>query len=246
MFGLGTIVNTAAILVGGLIGLAVKGIFKERFQKIVTVAMALTIIAMSLSDVVAKMLTIGDGKISTHGTYTILFSLVLGAIVGELLNIDRNLERFGAFLKRKTGNAKDVAFVEAFVTASLTVCIGAMAVMGSIMDAVEHDHSILFIKAVMDGIIIMIMTASMGKGCIFSAIPVFVFQGTVTVLASLIAPVLTESGMANLSMVGSVLILCIGVNILCDGKFRIKVANLLPSIVFAVMAAYIPFLDGLD
>ncbi|MDD6061300.1 MAG: DUF554 family protein, partial [Oscillospiraceae bacterium] len=172
---MGTIVNTAAILIGGLLGLAVKGILKERFQKILTVAMALTIIAMSLSDVVAKMLTIGDGKISTHGVYTIMFSLVLGAIVGELLNIDRNLERFGAFLKRKTGNAKDVVFVDAFVTASLTVCIGAMAVMGSIMDAVEHDHSILFIKAVMDSIIIMVMTASMGKGCIFSAIPVFVF-----------------------------------------------------------------------
>lgn len=243
MIGLGTIVNTGAIVVGGLLGLVAKGFLKERFQKILNVAMALSIVAMSLSDIVAKMLTYGDGKFSTHGTYMIIFSLVLGAIVGELIDVDRRMEQFGVFLKKKTGNAKDAAFVDAFVTASLTVCIGAMAVMGSIMDALERDHSILFIKAILDCIIIMVMASSMGKGCIFAAIPVAIFQGLVTALATVIAPVLTDVGMTNLSLVGSILILCIGVNMLCDGKYRIKAANLLPSIIFAVAASYIPFLN---
>lgn len=243
MIGLGTIINTAAIVVGGLVGLVAKGFLKERFQKILMVAMALSIIAMSLSDIVARMLTFGDGKFSTHGTYMVIFSLVIGVIVGELIDVDRRLEQFGDFLKRKTGNAKDAAFVDAFVTASLTVCIGAMAVMGSIKDALERDHSILLIKAILDCIIIMIMASSMGKGAVFSAIPVFLFQGSVTALAALIAPVLTPQGLDNLSLTGSILIMCIGINLLCDGKFRIKVANLLPSIIVAVAASYIPFLN---
>ena len=243
MFGLGTIVNTVAIIIGGLIGLVAGGLLKERFQKILTVAMGLSVTAMSLSGIVSKMLIIEGEKISTHGTYMIIFSLVLGAIVGEMIDIDRRLEQFGIYLKRKTGNAKDAAFVDGFVTSSLTVCIGAMAVMGSIMDAIYGDHSILFTKALMDLIIIMVMTASMGKGCIFSAIPVFIFQGSITVLATFIAPLLSDKGMDNLSLTGSILILCIGINILADGKYKIKVANMLPAIIFAVVASYIPFFD---
>lgn len=243
MFGLGTIVNTAAIVLGGLFGLVAGQLLKERFQKLLTVAMGLSTLALSLSGLAAKMLVIEGGAISTRGTYTVIFSLVLGAILGEALDIDRHLEDFGIWLKKKTGNAKDAAFVDGFVNASLTVCIGAMAVMGSVMDAIYGDHSILFTKAVLDLVIIMVMTASMGKGCIFSAIPVFLFQGSVTVLGRLIAPLLTDAAMNNLSMVGSLLILCIAVNLVADGRFRIKVANLLPAIAFAVAASYIPFLN---
>lgn len=242
MPGLGTIVNTAAIIVGGILGLLAKGFIKERFQKILNLAMALSIVAMSLSGIVANMLTVEAEKVSTHGTYLIIFSLVLGGISGELIDIDGKMERFGTFLKARTGNAKDAGFVDGFVTASLTVCIGAMAVMGSVMDGINRDHSILFTKAILDFIIVMVMAASMGKGCVFSAIPVALFQGCITALSLLIAPLLSDLVIGNITLVGSILILCIGVNMLCDGKYRIKVANLLPAVVFAVVGSYTPFL----
>lgn len=242
MPGSGTIVNAAAIIIGGLLGLLVKRFIKESFQKTINAAMALSIIAMSVSDMVAHMLVVSDAAVSTRGTYMMIASLVLGGIIGELADLDGKMEQFGRYLKEKTGNAKDAAFVDAFVTSSLTVCIGAMAVMGAIMDGIKHDYSILFTKAILDFVIIMVMSASMGKGCIFSAIPVALFQGFFTALSVLIAPFLNELAMDNLSIVGSVLILCIGVNLLGGGKFKIKVANLLPAIVFAVLAAYVPFL----
>ena len=127
---------------------------------------------------------------------------------------------------------------QGFVTASLTVCIGAMAVVGSIKDGIEGDISILTTKAILDLIIVMVMTCSLGKGCIFSAIPVAVFQGTITALARLIKPLMTEAASANLSLIGSVLIFCVGVNLVWGKK--IKVANLLPSLVFAVAISFIP------
>lgn len=127
--------------------------------------------------------------------------------------------------------------VDGFVTASLTVCIGAMAVVGAIKDGLTGDYSILAAKAVLDFIIIVIMTASLGKGCIFSAIPVAVFQGAITLLAKLIEPIMTETALSYLSMTGSMLIFCVGVNLLWGKK--IKVANLLPTIVFAVIWALV-------
>lgn len=242
MAGLGTIINSGAIIVGGLLGLVIGNRITKRFQDIITIAMALSIMFMSIGSVVSEMLIIDGNNISTQGTFMMIFSLVLGGIVGEVINIDSQMERFGEWLKKKTGNAKDAAFVNAFVSASFTVCIGAMAVMGSIMDGINKDPSILVTKAIMDLIIILVMTASMGKGCIFSAIPVAIFQGTVTLLAGLIEPLMNAKAMSNLSLVGSVLIFCISLNLLFDGRYRVKVANLLPAICFAVAAAYVPFL----
>ncbi|MCQ2433133.1 MAG: DUF554 domain-containing protein [Clostridia bacterium] len=242
MIGLGTIINVCAIIAGGLLGMLIGKYLKERFQKIINVAMGLSIAAMSLSGLIAGTITVEDGKIGTRGTYMIIFALVFGAIVGEIINIDYQMERFGVWLRKKTGNAKDPVFVDGFLNASFTVCIGAMAVMGSIMDGISGDFSVLLTKAILDFVIILIMAASMGKGCIFSAIPVGIFQGTITLLARLIAPLMGDAAMSNLSTVGSILILCVGINLLADGKYRIKVANLLPAIVFAVVAAYIPFL----
>jgi len=128
--------------------------------------------------------------------------------------------------------------VDGFVTASLTVCIGAMAIVGSIQDGIYGDYSILATKAVLDLIIIMVMTCSMGKGCIFSAIPVAALQGGMTLLARLIKPLMTQAALFNLSLVGSILIFCVGLNLVWGKKVR--VANLLPAIVFAVAIAFLP------
>lgn len=243
MYGLGTLINVAAIVVGGLIGMLAGKILTERFQKIVTVAMGLSVLTMSISGIVSEMLKVTDEGVATGGTYVIIFSLVLGALSGEFIDIDGKMEKFGKWLKKKTGNARDPVFVDGFLDASFTVCIGAMAVMGAIMDGIEGDISILLTKSILDFVIILIMTASMGKGCIFSAIPVGILQGSVTLLSRLIMPLMNDAAMSCLSMVGSILIMCVGINLLGDGKFRIKVANLLPSIVFAVAAAYIPLLS---
>ena len=144
-------------------------------------------------------------------------------------------EKFGQWLKLKTGSSRDSRFVNAFVTASLTVCIGAMAVVGAIQDGITGDWSILATKAILDFIIIMVMTCSLGKGCIFSAIPVLIFQGLITALASLLKPIMTDLAINYLSLVGSILIFCVGLNLVWGKK--IKVANMLPAIVLAVIAA---------
>jgi uncharacterized membrane protein YqgA involved in biofilm formation len=180
-----------------------------------------------------------DGTLSAGGSLLLVGCLTLGGLVGELLNIEAGFERFGEWLKKRTGNAKDGNFVNGFVTASLTVCIGAMAIVGAVEDGINGDISILVTKAILDLVIIMVMACSLGKGCLFSAIPVALWQGSITLISRLIAPFLTESALSNLSLIGSVLIFCVGVNLLFGKKIR--VANLLPGVFLAVGVAFLPF-----
>lgn len=239
MVGLGTIINSAAIVVGGIFGLLFGKFMKERIQDTLLKACGVCVLFIGIAGAMEGMLKISGSSLLSGRSMFIVASIALGAVVGEILNIEHGFERFGEWLKVKTGNAKDKGFVNGFVTASLTVCIGAMAVIGAIRDGISGDYSILVTKAILDTIIIMVMTCSLGKGCIFSAIPVFVFQGIITALARLIKPLMTTAALANLSLVGSILIFCIGVNTVWDK--RIKVANLLPSLVFAVAIAFLPF-----
>ena len=238
MIGLGTIINCAAIIVGGVFGLLFGKLLKERVQETLQKANGICVLFIGIAGAMEGMLRLSGSTLSSGRSMLIIASLALGALVGELINIEHWVERFGEWLKIKTGNAKDKDFVNGFVTASLTVCIGAMAVVGSIKDGIEGDISILTTKAILDLIIVMVMTCSLDKGCIFSAIPVAVFQGTITALARLIKPLMTEAASANLSLIGSVLIFCVGVNLVWGKK--IKVANLLPSLVFAVAISFMP------
>lgn len=239
MFGLGTIINTVAIIVGGVCGGLFGKLLKERHQDSLCKVCGICTLFIGIGGALEGMLLVSDGKIISGGALLVITCLALGALVGEILNIEAGFERFGQWLKRKTGNARDKRFVEGFVTASLTVCIGAMAIVGSIQDGLTGDYSILLTKAILDLIIIMVMTCSMGKGCVFSAIPVFLLQGSVTALAVVIKPLMTDAALHNLSLVGNILIFCVGVNLVWGKKVR--VANLLPAIVFAVAAAFLPF-----
>ena len=239
MVGLGTIINSAAIIVGGVFGHLFGKILNERIQDSLQKASGICVLFIGIAGAMEGMLKLYGSSLSAGRSMLIVASLALGALVGEILNIEHGFERFGEWLKVKTGNAKDKSFVEGFVTASLTVCIGAMAVVGSIKDGISGDYSILVTKAILDLIIITVMTCSLGKGCAFSAIPVAVFQGLITALARLIKPLMTDGALANLSLIGSILIFCVGVNLVWDK--RIKVANLLPSLVFAVAIAFLPF-----
>ena len=239
MVGLGTIINSAAIIVGGVFGHLFGKILNERIQDSLQKASGICVLFIGIAGAMEGMLKLSGSSLSAGRSMLIVASLALGALVGEILNIEHGFERFGEWLKVKTGNAKDKSFVEGFVTASLTVCLGAMAVVGSIKDGISGDYSILVTKAILDLIIITVMTCSLGKGCAFSAIPVAVFQGLITALARLIKPLMTDGALANLSLIGSILIFCVGVNLVWDK--RIKVANLLPSLVFAVAIAFLPF-----
>lgn len=238
MIGLGTIINTTAVIVGGLFGMLFGKLLKDRHQESLTVACGISTIFIGISGALEGMMSIEGTSLTSGHSMLLVISLTVGALLGEILNIEDKFEYFGEWLKQKSGNAKDGKFVNGFVTASLTICIGAMAIVGSIQDGIQGDYSILATKAVLDFIIIMVMTCSMGKGCIFSAIPVAILQGSITLLARAIKPVMTEDALFNLSLVGSVLIFCVGLN-LVFGK-KVRVANLLPSIVIAVVMAFLP------
>ena len=221
MIGLGTIINSAAIVAG------------------LTKACGISVLFIAIAGAMQGMLSIDGGEILSGKSMLVVLCLALGTVIGEMIGIEDGFERFGEWLKMKTGNSGDKQFVNAFVTASLTVCIGAMAIVGAIQDGISGDYSTLAVKAVLDFIIVAVMTSSLGKGSGFSAIPVLLFEGTITLLARLVAPVMTQTAVAYLSLVGSVLIFCVGVNLVW-GKM-IRVANMLPAVVFAVLAAYLPW-----
>jgi len=239
MPGLGTVINTLGILLGGIGGLLFGRLLTERHQDTLTKACGICVLFIGISGALEGMLAIDGAALSSGRSVLVIACIAPGALIGETLDLEGQFERFGKWLKIKTGNARDKRFVEGFVTASLTVCIGAMAIIGAIEDGLLGDCSLLVTKAVLDFIIVLIMTCSLGKGCMFSAIPVAVFQGTVTALAGLLRPLMTEAALGNLSLVGSILIFCVGLNLVW-GK-RVRVANLLPAVVIAAAAAFLPF-----
>jgi uncharacterized membrane protein YqgA involved in biofilm formation len=238
MIGLGTIINVAAIICGGIMGLLFGKKMSERFHDILMKGAAVCVLFLGIGGCLAEMLVATEDGFTTQGTMMMIVCMAVGGIIGEALKIEQRIEHFGEWLKIKTKSQHDTAFVDAFVTASVTVCIGAMAVVGALTDGLTGDYSILLAKAILDFIIIMIMTASMGKGCAFSAIPVGIFQGVITLLARFVEPLMTEQALSNLSLTGSMLIFCVGVNLLFGKK--VSVANLLPAIFLAVGWAFLP------
>lgn len=238
MTGLGTIINVAGIIAGGIMGLILGKKFKQRVQDTLMSAVAVCVLFLGIGGCLEEILIVTEDGISTQGTMMMIVCFAIGALIGEWLNIDYHMEHFGEWLKVKTKSEGESTFVDGFVTASLTVCIGAMAVVGAITDGLTGDYSILLAKTILDLIIIMIMTASMGKGCIFSALPVALFQGFITLLARFVEPLMTPEALSNLSLTGSMLIFCVGVNLLWGKK--VKVANLLPAIFLAVGWAFLP------
>ena len=240
MLGLGTVINSISIIAGGLLGHFAGELFKQEEQRdSLSKACGICVLFIAIAGAMEGMLKIENLKITSGKSMLVTLCIAIGTVIGELLCIEKRFEQFGEWLKTKTGNSSDAGFANAFVTASLTVSIGAMAIVGAIKDGLLNDYSTLVIKSVLDFIIIAVMASSMGKGCAFAAIPVFVFEGCITLLARLISPVMTETAVAYLSLIGSVLIFCIGVNLVWGKK--ISVANMLPAVLLAVLAAYLPW-----
>lgn len=236
MHGIGTIVNFAAIIIGSVIGATVKGGLPKRFQDTVMSAVGLAVIFIGVGGAVSGLVTMSEGGLTTQNTMMMVLSLVLGAVVGEAIDLETRLERLGQWTKRKmpakiAGNT----FVEGFVNASILFCVGAMAVVGSLEDGINGNYSILFAKSVLDGISALIFAASMGFGVALSAVPVLIYQGLITLLAQYVQPYLASQPLLipQMSCVGSVLIFAIGINVMFGKK--IKVANLLPAIFFPIL-----------
>lgn len=225
-------INVISILIGGMLGMWIGRRFSSRMQETLNRACGISVLFIGMAGALEGMMT--DGGRSMF----VVICIVLGALIGELIDIEGWFERLGKWLKIKSGNAKDHMFVEGFVTTSLTVCIGAMAVVGAIEDGLHGDPTILATKAVLDFVLVMIMSGYMGIGCVFSALPVAVFEGGMTILAISLKSVMTSAAMLNLSLIGSILIFCVGVNLVWDK--RIRVANLLPALILSIAFAFFP------
>jgi len=233
MRGLGTIINTLAVIVGSGIGLLLKSGLKQKIQDILMQACGIAVIFIGAAGALQGMLVINEGKIETQGSMLLIFSLVIGGFIGEVLDIEKKLDGLGTKIKNAVKIKEDNRFVEGFVNASLIICVGAMAIVGSIQDGLTGDYSMLLAKSILDLIIVIIFASTHGIGVMFSAIAVFVYQGIFTVLASSIGQFLGESLINNLSYIGSTLIFCVGVN-LAFGK-KIKIGNMLPALIVPVI-----------
>lgn len=236
MHGLGTIVNVAAIVVGSLFGLALRGGITQRFERTVTSAVGLSVCFIGISGALSAMLEIENGALGVRYIMLLVISLAVGALCGEAVNIEKRLENFGLWFRGKVPalSKDDLRFTDALVSASLLFCVGAMSIVGSVSDGLTGDCTVLFTKSVLDGVNSVIMASSMGIGVIFSAVPVALYQGLITLVASALQPVMTDSLISQLNAVGSVLITAIGINMVLDKK-AVKVANLLPALAVPVL-----------
>ena len=233
MIGLGTIINTLAVIVGGLIGMCLKNGLKKNLQDILMQACGVATVFIGASGTLAKMFVIENDIISTQGTMLLIFSLVLGGLVGEAVNIEEKMDYLGEKIKKAVKAEKDNLFVEGFVNVSLIICVGAMAIVGSIQDGISGDYSLLTTKAVLDLVIVVVFASTYGLGAVFSAVPVFLYQGGITLIAAVGGSFLSEAIISDLSFIGNALIFCVGVNIAFGKKFR--VGNMLPALIVPVI-----------
>lgn len=238
MPGLGTVINVALIIVGSVLGLVFRRGMKDNLKETLMMVSGVIVLLLGMSGVMQYMLVIVNGSLQTTGPLMMIISMVIGAVIGELIDFNRWIIRLGDWLKAKTGNSGDPQFTNAFITASITFTVGAMGVLGSIQDGLTGNYQTLLLKGILDGIIVMVMASSLGRGALFSFIPVGITQLMITYMANWAAPLMTEAAIDNLSYVGSILIFCVGIDLIWPGKIRI--ANLLPAIFIAMVLTFIP------
>ncbi|MDE5907219.1 MAG: DUF554 domain-containing protein [Lachnospiraceae bacterium] len=232
MIGLGTLINTAGVIAGGLIGLGLKNGIRKNMQEIMMQACGVATIFIGGAGALSKMLVFQDGKIETQGTMLLIFSLVLGSLLGEWINIEQKMDLLGERIKKAVKAENDHLFVDGFVNVSLIICVGAMAIVGAIQDGISGDYSLLVAKAILDLIIVVVFAATYGIGAVFSAVPIFIYQGAITLAAAFLGSFVSEAVINDLSFIGSALIFCVGVNIGFGKKFR--VGNMLPALLIPV------------
>ena len=216
---LGTIVNSLTVILGCTIGLIVKNRLTTKISDTIMSGLALCTIYIGIS-----------GALNGGNTLIIVISIAIGGIIGEIIDIDNWLNNLGYYIERKFKRNKedDVSIAEGFISSSLLFCVGAMTIVGALESGLRGNHELLFTKSILDGISAIIFTSSLGIGVIFSSITVFIYQGSITIGAGLLAGILSTEVITNMSSVGGVIILGLGLNMI--GVTKIKIANLLPSI----------------
>ncbi len=218
---LGTTVNFIAIIIGGLAGVFFGKYFSDKLKETVIQGIALTVLVIGL-----------QMALKTNNVLIVILSLVIGGVIGETIDIQARLNDLGQSLEKRFSSQGNGQFTKAFVTTSLIYCVGAMAIVGALEDGLNANHSILFAKSALDGITAIIFASSMGMGVIFSAVPVFLYQGSISLFAGSVQGLLSEAVVIEMSAVGGILIFGIGITML--GIKEIKVGNLLPGIFLTV------------
>ena len=229
---IGTLINAVAIVIGSLVGLFLRKGIKEEMSKSIMQGLGLCVMIIGL-----------QGAIATENILLMIVSVALGGFIGNTLNIDKQMQKLGSYAQRKLsrGENNNNNFAQGFVTASLVFCIGAMAVVGALDSGIRNDHSTLIVKSLLDGIAAIVFASTFGIGVMLSAIPVLIYQGSIALLGVVIAPYLSEVLIKEISAIGGLLILAIGLNMALDKD--IKVANFLPSILipfayYAILQLY--------
>ena len=223
-----TLVNCGVIIVGCIIGLFIKGGIPERFNKIIMNGLALCAMFIGFS-----------GALEGNNTIITIVSMALGALVGELIDIDKWLNKLGETIQKKLdkGNGKESRIAEGFVNASLLYCVGAMSIVGALQAGLSGNYDTIYAKTVLDGVSSVIFSASMGIGVIFSSVTVLLYQGGITLCASFLSGILSQAVIAEMTAVGSLMIVGLGLNLL--EVTDIKIANLLPGILVPVILGLI-------
>ena len=223
---LGTLVNSIAIIIGALIGLFLKGRLNERISKTIMEGLALCVIYIGIS-----------GALKANNTIVIIISIAIGALIGEIIDLDKIIGNLGRKIEEKFNKKENkISISEGFVTSTLLFCVGAMAIIGSLESGLNNNHSTLFAKSILDGVSAIIFASSLGIGVILSAVSVFLYQGSITLCAGLLSLILNEGTIQNITACGSLLIIALGLNMLKITK--IKVSNLLPSILIITIVSY--------
>ncbi len=235
MPGIGTIINVLAVMAGSIIGILVKRGIPEKLSSSLMKILGIATMFIGLSGTLSEMLVISGDGIGTRGTMLMIVSLVIGTVVGELLRIEDHLEGLGDKLRelRVFRNAGG-NFTEGFVTSTLVISVGAMAIIGSFNDGLGAGPAVLITKSILDFVSTMIFASTLGIGVFCSAIPMGIYQGLLTLLARFLEPLFAGTNIvADLSLVGSVLIFCIGINLFAGKK--VNVANMLPALLVPVL-----------
>ena len=223
MMLLGSLVNMLAIFAGCFVGVTLGRFIPERFNSAIEKGIALCVFYIGL-----------DGVLAGSDTLVAILSMVLGVILGELLDLDGRIHALGDWVERRFAKKQSKTSIsEGFVNASLLFCVGAMSIMGALNSGLQGDHTVLLSKSVIDGVSSVIFASTLGVGVLFSSVPVFLLEALITLLASLLAPLLGADVLAEISSVGSLLILAISLNML--GVTKIRVLNLVPAMFFPLL-----------
>lgn len=229
---MGTLINSSLILLGGVIGLVFKKAVSKEMEFSIHKATGVAVLIIGICGVLSAMLKARDGAISSSGELILVVSLALGTFIGELLKLEDRLNKGCKWIESK---CKMSNFSAGFITATMIYGIGAMAIVGSINDGLLGDSSTLITKGIIDGITSVVLAATLGYGVLFSAIPILVYQGGMTLLAGLLENVLVGELLGNICMVGYALVMCIGINFLTNDEKKIKTVNMLPALLVPVV-----------